>query len=153
MPPLPKVQCPNFFFYYYWGKVMERGKSGSQIWKLLLINSVKSPRKKKLFFGEFCLTSRTFLLLVLLSASVKRFFGSCMRFFSSYLGKGYEQHSISNCAKDLTSFNICLLPVEVKQSFLYICRRFLLNKLFYITSLSFNFSYFHILEKGMKRIQ
>ena len=37
------------------------GKKWSQIWKLLLIKGVKSPRKKKfLVFGKFCLTSRIF---------------------------------------------------------------------------------------------
>ena len=38
--------------------------------------------KKSLFFGEFCLTSRIFLVSVLLSASVERCFVSRMRDFS-----------------------------------------------------------------------
>ena len=37
------------------------GKKWSQILKLLLIKGVKLPRKKKLFFGKFCLTEQDFL--------------------------------------------------------------------------------------------
>ena len=55
------------------------GKKWSQIWKLFLIMGVKLPRKKKL--GEVCLTSRIFLVSVLLSAMVQKFFVSCMHFF------------------------------------------------------------------------
>ena len=36
------------------------GKKLSQIWKLLLIKVVKSPRKKCLFLGEFSLTEQDF---------------------------------------------------------------------------------------------
>ena len=96
------------------------GKKWSQIWKLLLIKSVKlhvkkfftdflhwftpfkhflaptSQRVEKnsfkgckiaaqflflLFFSKFCLTSRIFLVLMLLSVSVKRYFVSHMRDF------------------------------------------------------------------------
>ena len=41
----------------------------------------KIARQKKVVVGEFCLTSRIFLLSVLLSASVKRFYVSRMRDF------------------------------------------------------------------------
>ena len=51
---------------------MER--SGLKFVNLLLIKGVKSPRKK-----EFALLSRIFLVSVLLTISVKRFFVSHMR--------------------------------------------------------------------------
>ena len=60
------------------------GKKWSQIWKLLLIKGVKLPHKK-VNFGEFCLTSRIFLVSVLLSATVERCFVSCMRDFLKIL--------------------------------------------------------------------
>ena len=47
----------------------------------MLIKGVKSLHKKKLFFGKFCLTSRIFLVSVLLPASVERFFVSPMHDF------------------------------------------------------------------------
>ena len=56
----------------------KNGRKRSQIWKLLLIKDEKSPGKKSFFFSKFCLTSRMFLVWVLLSASVDRFFVSCM---------------------------------------------------------------------------
>ena len=43
------------------------------------MKGVKLPRKKNCFFGEFCPTSRIFLVLVLLSASVKICFVSRIR--------------------------------------------------------------------------
>ena len=49
--------------------------------KTCLIKGVKSPRKKKFFSGEFCLTEQDFLVSVLLSISVERFFVSPMRDF------------------------------------------------------------------------
>ena len=50
-----------------------------------LIKGVKSPRaKKKQFFGKFCLPSRFFFLLVLLSANVEKFFVSRMRDFYAF---------------------------------------------------------------------
>ena len=58
------------------------GKKWSQIWTLLLRKGVKSPGKTKfVFFGELCLSSRIFLVSVLLSASVERCFVSRMRDF------------------------------------------------------------------------
>ena len=42
---------------------------------------VKLPRRKSQFFGEFCLTSRIFLVSVLLFASVERCFVSRMQDF------------------------------------------------------------------------
>ena len=46
-----------------------------------VMKGVKSPRKKSFFFGEFCLTSRIFLVSVQLSALVERCFVSRMRDF------------------------------------------------------------------------
>ena len=58
------------------------GKNLSQIWKLLLIKGVKLPHRKKVFFfGKFCFTSRIFLVSVLLSASVEKFFVSRLQDF------------------------------------------------------------------------
>ena len=58
------------------------GKKWSQIWKLLLIKDVKSPRKKKVFFvGKFCPTIKIFLVSVLLSASGEGCFVSRKRDF------------------------------------------------------------------------
>ena len=52
--PISKVQCPNFLdFWNSLRKVMEI--SGLRFWKLLLIKGVKSLRKKKKYFGKFCL--------------------------------------------------------------------------------------------------
>ena len=51
-----------------------------QIWKILLLKGVKFPRKKS-FFGKLFLTGRILLVLVLLSALVKRYFVSCMQDF------------------------------------------------------------------------
>ena len=58
-------------------------KKWSQNWKLFLIKGVKLPRKKKMYFflANFALLAGFFLVLVLLSASVKRFFVSCMQDF------------------------------------------------------------------------
>ena len=56
----------------------------SKLSKLLLIKGSKLPRKKSFFFYKFCLTSRIFLVLVLLFASVERFFVSRMRDFSHH---------------------------------------------------------------------
>ena len=54
--------------------------------KHLLIKGVKLPRKKKVFSSSanFALLSRILLVLVLLSASVERFFVSRMRDFFLY---------------------------------------------------------------------
>ena len=51
----------------------------------MLIKGIKSPRKKNVFFCEFCLISRIILVSVLLSASVERRFVSRMRDFF-YIG-------------------------------------------------------------------
>ena len=48
---------------------------------------------KKVFLGEFCPTSRIFLLSMLLSASVKRFFVSRMRDFSCHKGWTLDRYS------------------------------------------------------------
>ena len=54
LPPLPEVWCPNVLdFWNPWGK--SNGKKWSQIWKLLLITGVKSPRRKQVFYGFFSL--------------------------------------------------------------------------------------------------
>ena len=55
------------------------GNKWSQIWKLLLIKDIQLPRKRSLFIGEFCLARRIFLVPVLLSTLVGRFFVSCRR--------------------------------------------------------------------------
>ena len=69
----------KFWFLESLGKSI--GKKGSQIWKLLFIKGVKFLRKKMLFFGQFFLISWIFLVLVLLSALVEKFFVSWMRDF------------------------------------------------------------------------
>ena len=82
--PLPEVQCPKFLdFRNPWGKVMER--KGSDL-KTFAHKGLKTAAAKKLvFFGKSCLTSSfVFVVLVLLSASVKRFFVSCMWGLFSY---------------------------------------------------------------------
>ena len=76
-PHFPKSKL--FILLEFLGK--SNGKKWSEIWKLLLIKGVKLLRKKKFFFDKFWLTSRIFLVLVLLSASVKKFFVSRMFFF------------------------------------------------------------------------
>ena len=93
LPPFPKVQYPNFLnFGNQWGKVMER--SDLIFKKKMLVKGVKWPRKIKIsffflfFFCKFCLTSRIFLVVVLLSASVGRCFVSCMQ----DLKKKYKMH-------------------------------------------------------------
>ena len=80
MIPLPVVQCPSFLdFRNPWEKVMERRVSdlknlAHKGWKV-------AAQKKFVFFGEFCLTRRIFLVSVLKSASDGRFFVSHMRDF------------------------------------------------------------------------
>ena len=65
------------------------GKKWSQVWTVFLIKGVNMPCKKNLIFNEFCFTSRIFLVLVLLSALVKRWFVSHMRdFFFNKKKKG-----------------------------------------------------------------
>ena len=60
-------------------------------WKL-------AAQKKNYFFGDFCLTSRIFLVSVLLSALVERFFVSRMRdFFVSY---NLVQPNCQTCRQD-----------------------------------------------------
>ena len=57
----PTSQSPmskNLDFWSPWGK--NNGKKWSLIWKLLLINGVKSPRKKKFFLANFALLERFF---------------------------------------------------------------------------------------------
>ena len=54
LPPLPKVGCQKFLEIRN-SRGKRNGKKWSQILKLILIKGVKSPRKKKCFFGEFCL--------------------------------------------------------------------------------------------------
>ena len=44
------------------------GKKWSQIYKLLLIKSVKFPRKKKYFLDKFCLTEQVFLVSIFLTS-------------------------------------------------------------------------------------
>ena len=85
LAPLPTIRCPKLF----WG--ISNLKKWSQIWKLLLIKGVKSLRcflRGKFCLppglpslGEFFLTEQDFLVSVLLSISVKRFFVSRMRDF------------------------------------------------------------------------
>ena len=65
------------------GKI--NGKKWSQIVKLLLIREVKSPRKKNCFSANFALLEGFFLVSVLLSALVKRFFVSRMRDFFGFV--------------------------------------------------------------------
>ena len=51
-PPFPVVVCPKFLeIQNFLGK--SNRKKWSHITKLLLIKSVKSPRTKKFFLGEF----------------------------------------------------------------------------------------------------
>ena len=62
---------------------------------ILLTQGFKSSHKKSFFFSfffcEFCFTSRIFLVLVLLSASVERFFVFRMRdFYSRCLGLNFR---------------------------------------------------------------
>ena len=78
-PHFPKSNFQTFRFSEFLGKTNR--KKWSQIWILLLIKGVKSPRKKSLIFDKFCLTSRIFLVSVLLSALVERCFVSCMQDF------------------------------------------------------------------------
>ena len=55
LPPLPEVGCPIFLeIRNSWGK--SSGKKWSHIWTFLFENFLKSPSKKKLVFGWFCLT-------------------------------------------------------------------------------------------------
>ena len=77
---------PSFDFWNPYEKRI--GKKGFQIWKLLFIKGVKFPRKKRLFFGKFFLTSWIFLVLVLLSSLVKKFFVSWMR---DFFWRGYKK--------------------------------------------------------------
>ena len=48
--------------------------------KTFAYKGCKIGAQKKFFFDEFCLSSRILLVLVVLSASVRRFFVSCMRY-------------------------------------------------------------------------
>ena len=82
VPTSQRPMSKLFKFSQFLGKT--NGKKWSQIQILLVIKGIKSPRKKSLIFDKFCLTSRIFLVSVLLSASVERCFVSCMQdFFSS----------------------------------------------------------------------
>ena len=59
----------KFVTDFPWGKVMKSG--GLRFENFFFINGVKIATQKKIyFFGEFCPTSRIFLVSVLLSASV-----------------------------------------------------------------------------------
>ena len=60
-----------FRFLESFGKSI--GHKWSQIWKLLIIKGAK----KKLYFGEFCLTSRILLVSVLLTASRDSLYPVC----------------------------------------------------------------------------
>ena len=72
MSPFPKVQCPNFLYFWNpWGKAIER--SGLRF---------KNKTKRNAHKCKFCLTSRIFLVSVLLSALVERFRVSRIRHFS-----------------------------------------------------------------------
>ena len=105
LPPLPEVQYPNFLdFPNPWGKTNE--KKWSQIWILLLIRGVKSPRNLFLIFDKFCLTSRIFLVLVLLSASVERCLFSRMRDFGLKLKMQVSDNGHYIQSKDLERTNI-----------------------------------------------
>ena len=55
----PKSNIKTFLSRKPLGK--RNGKKWSQIWKLLLIKSVKLLRAKKIILGKFCLTSRIFV--------------------------------------------------------------------------------------------
>ena len=76
--PLPKI-FKLFRFSESWGK--SNGKKWSQILKKIAHNGCEIAAPIFLFFGEFCLTGRFFLVLVLLSAWVERCFVSGMRDF------------------------------------------------------------------------
>ena len=101
LPPLHEVQ----WFLKSVGK--SNGKKWYQIWKLLLIKYVKSPRKTKfVFLANLALQAGFFLLLVLLSALVKIFFICRMQDFLNceYKYEYYSQGIFTNIFKYL---NIC----------------------------------------------
>ena len=80
LPQLPKVQWPNFLkFSKSFGK--SKGKKWFQIWKLLVIKGETTRCKIKLVFRRILPYQQDFLVLVLISSLVKRFFVSCMRNF------------------------------------------------------------------------
>ena len=64
--------------FFLWGEVMER--NGLKFENVYSKKALKSPVKKK-NVGEFCLSSRILLVLVLLSEPVERLFVSRMRDF------------------------------------------------------------------------
>ena len=63
---LLKVGC-QLFFRDWEALWRSKGKKWSQIWKLLLLKSVKLPRKKKWFWANFALLSRIFLVAMILT--------------------------------------------------------------------------------------
>ena len=70
------------------------GKKWSQIWKLLLIKSVKSPCKKTLFLANFALPSRIILVSVFLipfnglfAPTSQSLMSKLFRFLKSFGGK------------------------------------------------------------------
>ena len=99
-----------------WGKNIK--KERYQIVKLLLIKDVKSPRKKKIVFRQFCLTSRIFLVLVLLSASVKRCFVSCMLDFFFLIWFNMSKYQLV-WTKQYAFF--CIFVVNQGKLFLKVC--------------------------------
>ena len=100
-PPLPKVQCLNLFdFCNPWGKVMERnGLRFENFW-----------HQGYKIAGKFCLTSRIFLVSVLLSASVERCCISQMQDFKRYI----NPKSLGEATLQLSwTSNSCFAKVKV----------------------------------------
>ena len=78
LPPLPKVQYPNVLdFWNSWGKVV--GKMVSDLKTFAHKVCKIAAQKKVCFSANFALLAGFFLVSVLLSASVERFFVSHMQ--------------------------------------------------------------------------
>ena len=121
LPPTSQIQLLNILdFWNSWGKVMKR--NGLRFEKLMLIKGLKLPRNLIFFiliffFSEFCLTSRIFLLSLLLFASVMRFFVSCVRYKKNiYIKKNYQvlyvrcHVSCVTCRVSPVTFHMSLTP-------------------------------------------
>ena len=67
-----------------------------------------ATQKKGLFFGEFCLTSRIFLVSVPLSASVERCFVSRMLIFTNSAPLGRVGHRVAMSVCMSVCLSVCL---------------------------------------------
>ena len=128
-PPSQSPMSKLFKFLKSLGK--SYGKKWSNIWKLLLIKGVKSLRIKIFFFFFFffCEFCRIFLVSVLLSALVERFYVSHMRYFLVNCLKAHLHLKFFKCFFLVFKAEIKLSQgklVQTRNSFLWVISKTIL---------------------------